>query len=229
MTGANHQDESRRRLAGVGADLADTDLGDADLGDAELPLGGLSWSRELDLEELLAAVSDPAAWERDIDKSSSRPDAAPLDADAELAEYLEAVEAGRSRVVPLTAIAGRMVESVPTGADLAGWLAAGPVTGLEDGALAGMAASYRRLASWAQAGELSVVAELASRSAADNERIGVDGQGRPGRLPEDACAEVSLALTMSRASASWWTDLGVTLRWRLAATGAALRAGAIDL
>ena len=132
-------------------------------------------------------------------------------------------------MVPLSVVAGRVAESVPAGAGLAGWLAAGPVTGLEDGALAGVAASYRRLASWAQAGELSAVAELASRSAAADDRIGVDQRGRPGRLPAQACAEVSLALVMSQAAASWWTDLGITLRWRLAATGAALRAGTIDL
>ncbi|HEX9031719.1 MAG TPA: DUF222 domain-containing protein, partial [Streptosporangiaceae bacterium] len=38
-----------------------------------------------------------------------------------------------------------------------------------------------------------------------------------------------LALTLSQASASWWSELAVTLAWRLAATGAALRAGEIDL
>jgi Domain of unknown function (DUF222) len=223
MTGADHQDD-RELESGAGADLAGAGLAGA-------PVDGLSWSWEVDLEALVAAVADPAPWERDIDKSPSRPDAvpSPVDADAELAEYLEAVEAGRSREIPLAVVAGRMAESVPAGVGLAGWLAAGPVAGLEDGALAGMAASYRRLASWAQAGELSVVAELASRSAAANERIGVDDQGRPGRLPDEACAEVSLALTMSQGTASWWTDLGITLRWRLVATGAALRAGSIDL
>ena len=125
--------------------------------------------------------------------------------------------------------AGRVAESLPTGPDLAGWLATSPVAGLEDGALAGMAASYRRLASWAQAGELAIVAELASRSAAADTKIGVDEEGRPARLPEEACAQVSLALTMSQASASWWSDLAVTLTWRLLATGAALRSGQIDL
>ena len=224
MTGADHQDDPDM-APGAGTDLTGADLTGADLANAGLSLGGLSWCRELDLEALLAAVSDPAPWQRDTGRSPSRPGAVPcpVDPDAELAEYLEAVEAGRSWEVPLAAVAGRVAESVPAGAGLAGWLAAGPVTGLEDGALAGVAASYRRLASWAQAGELAVVAELASRSAAADDRIGVDGQGRPARLPEDARAEVSLALTMSQAAASWWTDLGVTLRWRLAATGAADR------
>ena len=219
LTGADHQD-NLGLAPGTGTDPAGAGL------------GGLSWCQELDLEALVAAASDPAPWQRDPAASPGQAAAAapaPEDLDAGLAEYLEAVEAGRSRVVPLAVVAGRVAESVPAGAGLAGWLAAGAVAGLEDGALAGVAASYRRLASWAQAGELSVVAELASRSAAADERIGVDGQGRPGRLPEGACAEVSLALVMSQAAASWWTDLGMTLRWRLAATGAALRAGSIDL
>ena len=40
---------------------------------------------------------------------------------------------------------------------------------------------------------------------------------------------MSLGLTMSQCGASWWADLAVTLRWRLTATGAALRSGVIDL
>ncbi len=279
MTGADRQDAPKPMPAvGLVADLA------GGLTGAGSPGAGLAWSWELDVEALLAAVSDPAPWNRHLRGSPSQPvtaaptpdaasaDPAPEDgpvpeaaapeaaapeaavpeaavpdvlasgvlasdasapalddADMELAEYLDAVEAGRSQVLPLPVVAGRIAESLCTGPELAGWLAAGSVTDLEDGALAGMASSYRRLASWAQAGELSVVAELASRSAAANERIGVDAQGRPARLTDDTCAEVSLALTMSQVSASWWVDLGVTLQWRLAATGAALRAGAIDL
>ena len=210
MTGADGRDGP-----GVPSD-AGTDAG---LSQGGLSQGGLSWSWEVDVEALVAAVSGAAPWQGEPAPAAAR---VADDADAGLAEYLEAVESGRSRVVPLAVVAGRVVESVPAGAGLAGWLAAGPVAGLEDGALAGVAASYRRLASWAQAGELSVVAEVASRSAAANDRIGVDSHGRPTRLPDEACAEVSLALVMSQATASWWADLGVTLRWRLAATGAAL-------
>ncbi len=55
------------------------------------------------------------------------------------------------------------------------------------------------------------------------------GSDRPASLPQDACGQVSLALTMSQASASCWTDLAVTLGWRLPQTGAALRSGRIDL
>src|SRR5262249_5704382 len=53
--------------------------------------------------------------------------------------------------------------------------------------------------------------------------------GRPGVISADAYAQVSLALTMSHAGAEWWTNLAVDLQWRLATTGAALRAGVIDL
>jgi Domain of unknown function (DUF222) len=172
-----------------------------------------------------APEASPAA-EADTPEADA-PEVDPVEAD--LAEYLEAVDAGRSRVLPIGAVAGRIAESLPTGPDLAGWLAVSSVDGLEDGALAGTAASYRRLASWAQAGELAVVAELVSRSAAADHKIGVNEQGRPARVPEEASAQVSLALTMSQASASWWSDLGVSLAWQLAATGAALRSGQIDL
>jgi len=81
----------------------------------------------------------------------------------------------------------------------------------------------------AQAGELAVVAQMASRSAASDEKNGVDENGRPEKVPADAYGQVSLALTMSQTGAEWWTDLAVNLQWRLAATGSALRAGTIDL
>jgi uncharacterized membrane protein YgcG len=150
-------------------------------------------------------------------------------ADADLAEYLEAVQAGRTRQMPLSVVAGRVAETLPVGPALAGWLATSSADELEDGALAGVATSFRRLASWAQAGELAAVAQIASRSAAADDKIGVNAEGRPVRMPDEACAQVSLALAMSQCGASWWTDLAITLRWRLAATGAALRSGEIDL
>jgi hypothetical protein len=195
----------------------------------DVPSDGLSWSWDLDLEGLLAAVTGPAPWTGGAAAETGGDAGGAVDQDAVLAEYLEAVDAGRARVLPLPVVAGRVAESLPAGPELAGWAAAGQVTELEDGALAGMASSYRRLASWAQAGELEVVAELASRSAAADAKIGTDTEGRPARLPEEACAQVSLGLVMSELAAGWWADLAVTLRWRLAATGAALRSGVIDL
>jgi hypothetical protein len=122
-----------------------------------------------------------------------------------------------------------VAECLPAGPDLAGWLGSSSAANLEDGALPGVAAAYRRLASWAQAGELAAVAQMASRSAAADPKAGVDGQGRPSRVPADAHGQVSLALTMSQSAAAWWTDLAVGLQWRLAGTGVALRSGAIDL
>jgi hypothetical protein len=174
-----------------------------------------------------STASAPADAASAAPETTEESDVDPVE--AEFAEILAAIDEGRSRIVPLPTVAGRIAESLPTGPDLAGWLATGSVDDLEDGALAGVAASYRRLASWAQAGELAAVAQLASRSAAADDKIGIDEQGRPARLPEEACAQVSLGLTMSQASASWWSDLAVTLTWRLPATFAALRAGQIDL
>ena len=278
----------------------DSALADDDASLTEVLRGGLRWSWELDFDALLAALSEPAPWNRPVRlppaKSAQDPGADPgaasapdrsagpspiadrdsagepapatsgpvpatvapgsvpapgsptaLDADsgsppvpdsdspgavdpmdAEFAEMLEAIEVGGWQPVPLAAVAGRVAESLPVGPDLAAWLATGEA-GLEDGALVGIAASYRRLASWAQAGELAVIAQLAARSAAADDKIGVGEDGRPTQLTDEACAQVSLGLTMSQAAASWWSELAVTLTWRLTATGAALRAGQIDL
>jgi hypothetical protein len=237
---------------------------------------GLSWSWHLDLETLLAALSEPAPWNRARSAASQRPEpgadsgtdltgpdpgqagpisaaaepavaglsaagplagstawdsaVAPVDpVEAEFAEYLDAVDAGRSSVVPLSVAAGRVAEILPTSPDLAAWLACNPAGDLEDGALAGEAAGYRRLAAWAQAGELAVVAQMASRSAAADKYTETGEDGRPAKVPADAYGQVSLALTMSQAGAEWWTNLAVDLQWRLAATGLALRDGVIDL
>jgi hypothetical protein len=149
--------------------------------------------------------------------------------EADFAEYLEAVDSGRTSVVPLSVVAGRVAEVLAPGPDLAGWLAAQPTADLEDGALPGAAAAYRRLAAWAQAGELAAVAQLASRSAAADREDGAGPDGRPERITADACAQVSLALTMSQSAAQWWTGLAMDLQWRLPATGLALREGTIDL
>jgi hypothetical protein len=104
-----------------------------------------------------------------------------------------------------------------------------PAPALADHDLPAVAAGFRRIASWATAAELSAVAQIASRSAARDEKIGVLDDGRPARVSDAAMAEVALAETMSQFGASWWTDLAVTLTWRLPDTGAALSAGLIDL
>ena len=174
---------------------------------------GLSWSWELNVDELLAALGTPADTQADDPDDQE----AVLDAAAD------------GRVIPAELLTGRIAEHLPAGPGLAGWLALAPPADLEDHALAGVMASWRRLASWAQAGELAVAAQIASRAASRDDKIAVADDGRPVQVPADAAAEVSLALAMTHYGACWWTDLGVTLAWRLAATGAALRSGCIDL
>ena len=145
---------------------------------------GLSWSWHLDLETLLAALSEPAPWNRcppspvphpsgpavrpgsdligpnlkmagpsldlagrgpgrdlagpgpdlagpaesaDREPVGTTPTTASVDpAEADFAEYLDAVDAGRSSVVPLSVAAGRVAEVLPTSPDLAAWLACNP-------------------------------------------------------------------------------------------------------
>ncbi|HUC60168.1 MAG TPA: DUF222 domain-containing protein, partial [Streptosporangiaceae bacterium] len=182
-----------------------------------LPLQGVSWSWELDLGAVAAAVGADCQAGNDEQL------------EAELTDYLNARDAGRAEVIPLETVCGRVAEALPPGPGLAGWLATNAASDLDEPALPDVAASYRRLAAWAQAGELSAVAYLASRAAAADDKTGTDDDGRPAKVTADACGQVSLALTLSQSGASWWADLAVTLQWRLPATGAALRSGRVDL
>ncbi len=202
----------------------------ADDDDAQPVFGGMSWSwdSDTDFEALMEAVNGAAPWLRDTEAADD-PQATDVDPEADEAAYQEALAAGRVSEMPLSVVAGRIAESLPTGPGLAGWLAQAPAPEMEDGALAGVASSFRRLASWAAAGELAAVAQIASRSARTDRRASVDPSGRPDRVTADASGQVSLALAMSPDGASGWTDLAVTLTWRLSATGAALAAGEIDL
>ena len=157
MTGHDHREELNLGLPPAAGMVANP----AGAG----PRDGLSWSWELDVEALLDAVSDPAPWNRAPAKPRTQPvtdahqagsDSAEIPvppsapepevdpADADLAEYLDAVEAGRSQVVPLPVVAGRVAELVPAGPGLAGWLG-GETSGLEDGALAGTRSEERRV------------------------------------------------------------------------------------
>ena len=100
---------------------------------------------------------------------------------------------------------------------------------LTDEDLAATAGSWRRLGSWAQANELAAVAQITARAAARDEQTGLAEDGCPAQVPASAAAEIALELTMSQYSAAAWADLAVELTWRLAATGAALAAGIIDV
>ncbi len=152
--------------------------------------------------------------------ASTGPDEDPL---AE--EEWQAVAAGGCPV-PVESLAGH-ARLIP-GAGLAGWLSCAAADGLDEAGLANSITGWRKLTSWAQAQELTAVAELARRR-------GVTTDPQPDRDPatelaaEFAPNEVALALTMTLNSAEYWTDLAVSLAERLPATLAALRAGSIDL
>ncbi len=188
--------------------------------------GGMFWSWPLDFDALQAALNNPVSWRRGQGAGAVAGAAgARADAAAEEPPAGDAARTGEGIRLSDSLVAGRVVESLPPGPELAGWLALAEPGELEDGALAGVAASFRRLASWAQAGELAVVAQIAARAAARDPKIGVVADGWPVQMPRSACSEVALGLVLSEYGAAWWTDLGVTLRWRLAATGAAHAGG----
>lgn len=165
---------------------------------------GLSWTCDLDLEVLLAAIgaSEPSA------------------ADEEAA----AADAGTVREVT-----GLVADQLPAGPGLAAWIAGVDVSEAGEWDLPGVASAFRRVAAWAQAGELAAVAEMASRSGARDDHVHLDKDGRPDQVTPAAGSAVGLALVMSHPAAMAWAGLGVTLRWRLPATWSALSRGRIDL
>jgi Domain of unknown function (DUF222) len=126
-------------------------------------------------------------------------------------------------------LSGRIAEALPTGPGLAAWLAQTSPESSTDRDLVGIAAAYRRLASWAQAGELAAVAEVSARCAMRNPRVGVDDDGQPRQVLPDAAAQIALELAMTQQGAEGWASLAVRMRWQLPATGAALADGTIDL
>jgi hypothetical protein len=170
---------------------------------------GLSWSWDLDINEIRTIFGASDGTDEDEDA---------LDASRDAGRELSPEE-----------IAGRLAEHLAPGPALAGWLGSLPAGDVRDEDSAGVMGAWRRQTSWSQAGELAVVAQTASRAASNNDKITVAGDGRPEQVPPDAASEVSLALSLTEYGASWWTELAVTLTWRLPATGAALRSGELDL
>jgi uncharacterized protein DUF222 len=175
----------------------------------ELP-GGLDWQALL---EALATAGIGAGTDEEQE--------------AILAEEL----AAEPRPMPAGPLAALAAEEMAPGPAQAGWLgaAAGACEVLDENALAGVAIAARRLGAWAQAAELGAVAQIAARAAAADPKIGLAGDGRPGRLCQDAISQVALALMLSDYSATNLAELAVTLHWRLPATGQALAKGRIDL
>jgi Domain of unknown function (DUF222) len=174
---------------------------------------------ELDYQALLAALADSGALDADSE-----------DQDGELAERDAAEAEGRLEPCEMGAVAALAVEYMDPGPAQAGWLGvAAADQRLDENGLAGVAIAFRRLASWAQAGELAAVAKITAAAAAADPKIGLGADGRPARVGRDALAQISLALMLTHYGTEDWADLAVTLTWRLPATGKGLAAGAIDL
>jgi len=169
---------------------------------------GLSWVYDIDLAQLLAAVGATQLGAADDEEAAAEEFAA------------EGTAVDRTAAV---------LDQVPPGPALAAWLSGTDVRSLAEWDLPGVASAYHRLAAWAHAGELRAVAEMASRDAARDDHARVGADGRPDRVTPAAGSAVGLELVMSHPAAMDWAHLGVTLRWRLPATGAALEAGLIDL
>jgi hypothetical protein len=155
---------------------------------------------------------------------STPPEAAPGESTPEEAAPGEAAPPGRS-----FSLAGPIAEALPAGPGLAAWLSGQDPATATNRDLMGMAGAFRRLASWAQAGELAMISQVAARSAAADPRVGLAPDGRPAVVTRDATAQVALELALSPYGAEEWTSLAVTLGWRLPGTARALAEGRIDL
>jgi hypothetical protein len=175
---------------------------------------GLRWSIELDLDAVFGAIGRPQADWTDIDQ------------DEDLAAELAACD--REGAPAAAGLTGAIAETLAAGPSLAAWLSGCDPAAAAGHDLIGMAGAFRRVASWAQAGELAMVARVVAQPAAADPRAGLAPDGRPAQLTEDATAQVSLGLTLSHHGAEAWTELAVALRWRLPATAAALAEGRID-
>jgi hypothetical protein len=121
--------------------------------------------------------------------------------------------------------AGLVADTFPPGPVLAGLAADKQAEGLaraSDDELAGLMIAWRRIGSWAAAGELAAVAEL------DRRRTAQVAAGADVHLGEHVADEVAMALTLTSRAADSLTDFAVRLA-RLPKTRAALQAGDIDV
>lgn len=116
------------------------------------------------------------------------------------------------------------------GPELAEWLTSSDPAYLDDADLIDAAAAWERLTSWAQAGQMAVLGELARRRPASGEtRAAVRERGDPTGVSEFAADEVAPALRLSRSAAASRVALAIELRTRLAGTFAALARGELDM
>lgn len=170
---------------------------------------------------------DELRWLRDPGEEPDGPDPQLYpDAYPELDQPAAPAGGGRARV---------LVSALKPGSMLAGLLEQCAPDRLEDGPLAESLPAWRRIASWAAAGELAAIAELARRRVPrlwDHADDPDDPLG-PGAEPVTVCREVieeiALALTLTHWSADNQAHLAVSLARRLPGTLAALSAGRIDL
>jgi Domain of unknown function (DUF222) len=125
---------------------------------------------------------------------------------------------------------GGVLDELPASMALAGFAddAYTRAASLDDNCLVGVLRAWRRLASWASARELAMVAELARRRPAD----GTPPAGAPGQFPhqisEFTADEVGLALTLTGKASGAELGLALELTDR-PAIFAALEDGRIDL
>jgi len=121
--------------------------------------------------------------------------------------------------------AGGVADQVSPGPVLAGLTAdkwAAGVSRISDDELAGLMIAWRRVASWAAAGELAAIAELCRRRQAQV------ASGADPHLAEHVSDEVAMALTITSWAAGTLVDRAEGLA-RLPKTMAALAAGEIDV
>jgi hypothetical protein len=143
----------------------------------------------------------------------------------------EDADADRIGAVPISPAGARfggggVLDGLEPGAALAGFAqdaVAGGLSQLSDDELVGVLRAWRRLASWAVAGELAAVAELSTRWQAQATAGGLDAAGAMAA----AEAELACALTLTARSAQSLQDRAQALS-RLPATAAALTVGVID-
>jgi hypothetical protein len=126
---------------------------------------------------------------------------------------------------------GGVLDVAPAGVALAGFTAdaQAQLGTVSDDELIGVIRAWRRLASWAAAGELEAIAALARRRPADGTPPAAPGQAFPPQVSEFTGEEVAAALTLTPISGGRLTGLAVDLAGRLAPVRDVLANGWIDL
>jgi hypothetical protein len=193
----------------------------------EQPAEGEGWDQDADLDPGYGPVGqqpvDVDAWLAALPRDLRDPDldGAPAPAAPEVLPGLMPRRLGTGGGFD----AGGVADRVPPGPVLAGLAADKWDAGLakaSDDELAGLMIAWRRLASWAAAGELATVAEL------DRRRDAQVAAGADPHLAEHVADEVAMVLTLTSWSAGALVDRAVGLA-ALPKTRQALAAGLIDV